>query len=638
MTQRTVTRGALLLALLGAAVSVWADPPTVKTYDLHAWVSTTPTATLWVVGDKEGPYTVTRQPADATQPTLTGVGELKGGFLRVEFRQRTGAAGALANLGSTEEQPVVARGIYKATKTRAFGTFIDDRSQTRTRERGGRGADRPLPGEDGAGVGDDDLTDGDGAGDTGDEDGAVVDDGLRILKPAPGGYLIGDTAPVELSPLAATLSIEGSGEQTEDGVAITGTSTVTLIARHDGQASEPVELQPVTPRVRAITVLDTVAIADARPPHFAAQPQAEPRVEPAAIYAGKLLRLEVQFETDVPLVHPTEVKVEASGRDVTLSGSGTIGGGGGDSLAVIVETKTPLNDGVDVNDLKLSWTVAGQALDGTTALRVYTTYKAPIKNIGRDVNPPNTKRHFDNACRWANGASQNIGEGSDSIPYQVDNYMVHYVHWKQLGSDANPLVPDYPRGAEPPLNYADIYGWVSNGHRRPSSLYYPPLEPDEDYEQYTHFASNFGWWVLDNPTHTGGRCNQQASLVAGVLGTLGIKAQIHYLARWGRAKMTRRPVRMYFYSNDGSATGGGPWNFHGVCMVDMADGSQHIYDGSFSSPPHRKHGSREWAEGNDGPFVKKWTDIWVYDDARTPEGHLIRVPDYDIPTTWNGVQ
>ena len=377
-----------------------------------------------------------------------------------------------------------------------------------------------------------------------------------------------------------------------------------------------------------------MTIADARPPHFLAGD--EPRSEPAAVFTDAPLRLEVELSTSVPLASPTEVEVTATGAGgLTLSGAGRIGGA---RSTVVVSSTTPFAQGLGVHALELSWTVAGQALEGATPLRIYTTYRAPIQNISRDVRPPNTKVHFENACRWANGAGQNIGQGSDSIAHQIDNQMRHFVHWEDIPSGREPAVADYPREAAKPINYDDLPGWVSSGRRGISSLYYPPLEPDQDYEEYEHYASNFGWWVLDNPTHTGGRCNQQASLVAGILGTVGIKAKVHYLARWGRARQTGRPVRMYFYSNDGSSSGGGPWNFHGVVLVDLADGTQHIYDGSFSSPPRRKNGSKEWAEGNDGPFIKKWTEVWVYDDERTPEGRLIRVPPHDIPTRWYGVQ
>ena len=90
-----------------------------------------------------------------------------------------------------------------------------------------------------------------------------------------------------------------------------------------------------------------------------------------------------------------------------------------------------------------------------------------------------------------------------------------------------------------------------------------------------------------------------------------------YLHRYGRGKKSGRPVRQYFYSNDywpAEGPGGGPWNFHGVALLTLEDGSQWIYDGSFSSPPNRKNGTREWAENGGGPFVKEWGP-WLYDDG-----------------------
>ena len=138
---------------------------------------------------------------------------------------------------------------------------------------------------------------------------------------------------------------------------------------------------------------------------------------------------------------------------------------------------------------------------------------------------------------------------------------------------------------------------------------------------------NYGWWLLDNPDYTGGRCNQQASLVCGILGTLGITGQVHYLERTGRGKRTGRPVRQYFYADGG----GGPWNFHGVALVDLEDGSQWIYDGSFSWPPRRKNGTKEWAENAGGPFIQSFAD-WYYEDRGG------KVPADDIPDTWDGIQ
>jgi len=148
------------------------------------------------------------------------------------------------------------------------------------------------------------------------------------------------------------------------------------------------------------------------------------------------------------------------------------------------------------------------------------------------------------------------------------------------------------------------------------------------YENYTNYASNFGWWVLDNPDYVGGRCNQQASLIAQLLGTVGMKARVFYLERTGISK-GGRPCRQYFYAAGGS----GPWNFHGLCAGTMDDGTEWLYDGCFSSPPNRLNGLKEWATaaGNDKPFIQKWGP-WLYEDTRGGP-----VAAGDIPTKWNGI-
>ena len=46
----------------------------------------------------------------------------------------------------------------------------------------------------------------------------------------------------------------------------------------------------------------------------------------------------------------------------------------------------------------------------------------------------NTKAHFELACTWANGATSNSGQGSDSICYQLDNSFRHHVAPKDWSS------------------------------------------------------------------------------------------------------------------------------------------------------------------------------------------------------------
>jgi hypothetical protein len=68
-------------------------------------------------------------------------------------------------------------------------------------------------------------------------------------------------------------------------------------------------------------------------------------------------------------------------------------------------------------------------------------------------------------------------------------------------------------------------------------------------------------------------------------------------------------------------------------MATMDDGTQWLYDGSFSSPPDRKNGLRQWAEsvGKDKPFIGEWAN-WRYEDE--DDGV---VPKKDVPDHWDGV-
>lgn len=406
-------------------------------------------------------------------------------------------------------------------------------------------------------------------------------------------------------------------------------------ARENGNQSSqpPAPAGRIQAQVTRIVVQDTVAIADARPPHFERSLGAQnpSRSEPAAIFQNRPLHLRVTLSGPENLSQAVHARLLGEAQGVQLAGEVDI-----DRLVageeVDVTSAAPLNARVAVNALSIRWSldVNGQRQEAgpQTPLRVYTTYREPRRNISNGRSDPASRIHFEMACTWANGASQNIGEGDNSLAYQLDNQMRHFVHPTDYKRQP-PAIPCYPLDSRPPANYADLpgaYETRESGERPVCELYYPPLEPRQDYENYSHYARNFGWWVLDNPTHTGGRCNQQASLVADVLGTVGIEARVHYLERYGVGRRTGRPVRNYFYA----AGGGGPWNFHGLCLAVMEDGSQWLYDGSFSFPPRRKFGSQEWAEGEHGPFIERWAD-WYYEDG----GGV--VPANDIPTSWEGV-
>lgn len=634
---------AACLLVAATAPKVHADPPFEGTYDLSQWFGSNPSATLWVARNADGSYAVTRQGADGA--IAGGTATVSGGWLRVTFYDRVGAADVLDGLGDAQQTQEIGWAIYHISEDSAYGIFTGpdvSGGTIRLYERGDRGPDRPVPGAD------DETSTGDPDDDTSDD---VDSDAPRVVAPANGVFLVGQTVALQLQPEAAELAIDGPAERTADGLRFTGVGEVTLTPGAAGESGAAVTLEAIVPEVLEITVQDTIAISDARPPHFARQGD---RREPAAILQEQPLTLAVTLGADQDLSAAAEVEVRATSGSVTLAGTVTVGAGLEDGATVTISSAGPLGTGVAINALDLTWTVGGATLAETTPLRIYTTYRAPIKNIARDQRAPNTKVHFENACRWAMGASQNNGQGSDSIAYQIDNQMRHFVHPKDYPASMDPAVPDYGQNAAPPKNYDDLDDYadqgggdwraaVYNGVRPVSSLYYPPLRPAKEYENYENYRNNFGWWVLDNPDHVGGRCNQQASLVCGIVGTVGIEGEILYLHRYGVGKRTGRPVRMYFYSNDSwpatSATGGGPWNFHGVALVTLADGSQWIYDGSFSSPPNRKNGTKTWAEGPGGPFIHSWTNYWVYDDGdRDENGYLRRVPADDVPTTWYGVQ
>jgi hypothetical protein len=286
-----------------------------------------------------------------------------------------------------------------------------------------------------------------------------------------------------------------------------------------------------------------------------------------------------------------------------------------------------------VHELQLSWFLEAEGkrtpINATPApLRVYTIHRAPVKNTRYKSSEPHVgKVHLEHACRWADHATENVGQGKSSIPHRVNNQMRHYVHPSEWTSPQQHHASPHAPGDPVPANYADLPGWVNGGERSVSSLYYPPLEVKKPYEPYEHYEDNFGWMLLDNKRYVGGRCNQQASLFCEILGTLGIKASVYYLQRVGYGKRTGRPARQFFNCN----AGGQFWNFHGIAKVQLQDGSYHMYDGSFSSPPNRKNGSEAWAIGEKGPFIYSWSPWWQYEDTDD------EVPKDDWPTKWEGV-
>lgn len=477
---------------------------------------------------------------------------------------------------------------------------------------------------------------------------------LKITYPTNDSvFLAGQVIDVKVAAEGATIKAEGSVEVIEGTkVRFKSAGDYSLSASVGEVSGNTVKGRAITAEVTKVVVLDTLSITDAKPPHFERKlgESEASRKEPAAILQTQSLRLEATITGAEDLTETADVQIVArvGFGDLVLAGTASVKKLKSGASA-IVRALTPLNKKVAINALQLNWSVAGKdavtqsesgftfgddalvALEGgSTSLRVYTVYKTPVNNVqyggGGAIN---TKHHYEKACKWADGASANVGQGADSIAWNIDNKMRHYVHPKDFNG-FKPEVGYYAEGSEPPTNYDDLPGkWgIREDTRRISSLYYPPLEPTDDYQEYKHYRRNFGWWLLDNPTHTGGRCNQQAALVCDIVGLLGIKASVHYLQRVGRGKKTRRPVRMYFYAAGGS----GPWNFHGIVRVELEEG-EWLYDGSFSSPPRRLNGERTWAEKPGGPFIQKWA-YWLYDDVPYSE----KVPADDQPDTWDGIQ
>lgn len=615
-----------LIGVLALSLPLMAEPSgNAGTYDLQNGGES---VSLWITESDQGQHRIVRQVQDGSANPFTERGDarvLDSGILLVFFEAQEGVANALTG-GAVKP----GKAAYLVRGDRIYGLYVDGAGQ-RSNERGVRISDTPVP-EDPADD-DDDGTDTDDDDDDGNDPPPISGD-VRLDSPLNGHVVLaGSTVALELTPSNATLEIEGPAKQTDAGLVIEGPGAIKLTPKLADQVGQVIELNAVACAVTKVEVTPYVDLGDE--PQFErplGSDEAPAFKQPAVIQQGQPLELEVTFQAEASLSEAATVAVVAtSSSGLRLSGEATL-----ENLergvSVKLTSAEPLNEKVAINALELNWSVAGQSA-GVSPLRVYTTHLKPRKNVRNDRMPPASAIHFENACRWANGASKNIGQGAESIAHAVDNLMRHLVHpSEQQGVEI--AVPDYAAGAEKPVNYDDLGGSISSttGERSVGSLYYPPLEPDEDYEKYTHYRNNFGWYLLENPTHTGGRCNQQAALVASILGTLGIEARIHYLERTGRGKQTGRPMRNYWYAQGG----GGPWNFHGVCAVTMADGTEHLYDGSFSWPSAsyaqwggRKNGSLEWAENQGGPFIQAFRDekgeIWYYEDFGG------RVPVADIP-------
>ncbi|MBI3272919.1 MAG: hypothetical protein HYZ53_28280 [Planctomycetes bacterium] len=605
---RLAWRAGLAATALLSGTWLYADPTFTPAGDYTLVVKVrgvSGTGTLSVSPGSNG-FTVSRSSTvGGTSTTLAGTGVLGGRTLRVTFPVTADMASRLdLTPGNGQPKPITATYLFDG-KGKFYGRVSN-------------------PGKIGGWS---------SASDTGSKGSTSA---LTIVRPATGGsFFVGQEVDVVTNPPGATWEAAGPAQRTSAGkLQFTGIGDVNVIAKKGTDKSDPSKLRVVGLEVIEIEVQNSIPMDDASAPQLQRQLGATTltKKEPAAIYMNQPLSLRVTVQGGGDLAQPFRARLVGTAKDLKLAGDVVL-----DKLAsgqvVVLTSDKPVSQKVAVNSLDLAWTVeaAGKTVPGgpTTNLRVYTSYKAPLQN----VNGPSsrfTKLHFEKACTWANGASKNIGNGSDSIGWNTDNYMRHYVHPKDYKKPVE--VPEYAPGVPAPLNYGDLSGsWSvsSSGERGVSSLYYPPLEPHKDYEHYENYRMNFGWHVLENPTHVGGRCNQQASLIADIFGTVGIKAGVFYLERTAVGKRTGRPMRNYFYAKGGS----GPWNFHGVASGIMEDGNEWLYDGCFSSPPNRLNGVRSWATAPGGPFLEKWGP-WYYEDAGG------QVPENDIPdkSKWRGIQ
>lgn len=466
---------------------------------------------------------------------------------------------------------------------------------------------------------------------------------LKIVAPANGtGVLAGQVLDVKVSPENATWDVvSGPGRKTVTGkLQVTGDGSVVLAAKLAAQTSEPVTVNSVKPEVCVLEVQNAQAISDAQPPHTKRELGATtaPAQQPAAILLGEKLVVKATLKANVDLGVAAKVKLTATSPKVRLTGEGEV-----TSLksgaTITLTSDSALATKVEVSKLVLDFALEQEGATSVSVgsqlpLRVYVMFKSTIRNgpyYGEQSRPIATKDHLEKVCTWAAGTSQNVGNGNDSVCYKLDNFVRHHVHPVDFKPAKMPFTSAYPlTGSTPPINYADIddaFGAKSSGERGTGQLYYPPLDvTDAAKEDYSHYASNFGWWVLDNPTHTGGRCNQQASLMADLFGTMGVQANVHYLQRVGVSN-SGRPVRQYF----NSSKGGMYWNFHGLAEAVMADGQHWLYDGSFSFAPQRKNGLTEWAEApgrwlnQSTPFIYEFGP-WYYEDWMGG-----KVADNDIP-------
>lgn len=386
-------------------------------------------------------------------------------------------------------------------------------------------------------------------------------------------------------------------------------------------------------RLTSVEVVGALPVADAPSPQVTTGASgALTGSEPALVLQGSVLSLRVVLEGAAG-TQPVEGSLSGPGIGLQLRADGPSTLVSGGALASLV-AEEPLPRGVAVRPLELTVTVGGRPCRGAPVpLRLYTTYAPPRAN-GQPASrlPHAGKVHLEHACGWAAGASRVIAEGPDSIPHQVDNHMRHYVHPGEGHASAYRDLP-------PPANYEQLPGHAEiRAGERPLAPIFTPVPPGVSEEDYrAHYAANFGWQVLDHPTHPGGRCSQQASLVCAILGTLGVEARVVLLERTAAVRRGFRRVAAY-QAFRARAFGDQWWDSHGIAEVPLEDGTLHYYDGSFSEPQigdGRVHGTREEAfvakcDDPRGLFVHTWGP-WLYREDEA------EVPRRNWPDRWEGL-
>src|SRR5262249_9752216 len=161
-----------------------------------------------------------------------------------------------------------------------------------------------------------------------------------------------------------------------------------------------------------ITVLDAIPIDDAPAPQFQRDlgADAAKKSDPAAIFASKPLRLAVTLKARENPTEPAKLALVAKdatgGSQLMLQGQAATVSDFVSGQRIEIASLAPLTSATAVNALRLAFEANGAPVtSGSIDVRIYTTLKAPIKNITNDRTEPATKLHYELACAWANGAT-----------------------------------------------------------------------------------------------------------------------------------------------------------------------------------------------------------------------------------------